>query len=263
MGKSSPHQYAISRNAHPPLICVDIVECQHAHQSLLSALRETATRDEFDLILIGAEQAVPQRDVGEVSCMHAILMMNGMQFGGLDEKAQPAGRADVRVVEILAGRGKEVVPKTSRQGTTQNRIKNGRAESRVRQDLDRVLVERRYEFNSRGGMVNLVKSAPPPAGMAQPVPPVEDKCADKPGCEALKDRRGSVRHGQQVHAAKDLQPQFRGRERDQQLPEIHEQRSWVPSLGTRQCATGMNSLPNEERGRGANEEDYRQIHRQI
>jgi hypothetical protein len=48
-----------------------------------------------------------------------------------------------------------------------------------------VLVELRYKFDSRRGMVYLVKSKPPPIGVAQPVPPIENERADKPRYEAL------------------------------------------------------------------------------
>src|SRR5690242_16662532 len=100
--------------------------------------------------------------------MDVPLMMHGVKLRRLDEVAQPGGRPHVRVTEVLAGRGEEGVPERAQQRRAQQRIENQRAQGCIREDPDRVLVERRQQLYARWRKVDLVEYEPPAFRMTQP-----------------------------------------------------------------------------------------------
>lgn len=80
------------------LVVVDVLERQHATKLVLVVAREAAAFGEAVGVLVGAEQAVPERQVAVVEAVHVELVMDRMQFRCLDEIFQPARRFEIRVI---------------------------------------------------------------------------------------------------------------------------------------------------------------------
>ena len=129
-------------------ISMDILEDQHGAEALLGPGWKSAPLAERGCIPIRAEHPVPERDIPEVEAVQIVLMMDGVELGGLDHVAQPARRLQVRVIEVLARCGEEVVPEGAEHRTTEDRVQQNRRDHRVRKDLDRVLVERRQDLDA-------------------------------------------------------------------------------------------------------------------
>jgi hypothetical protein len=81
------------------IFVVDVLKHQHFPELFFCALRETAALSELGRVFVGAKQTIPQRDVPEIVLVHVVLVMDGMELGGLNEEAQPFGRPDVGVIE--------------------------------------------------------------------------------------------------------------------------------------------------------------------
>ena len=92
--------------------------------------REAARGRERIGVLVRAEQAIPDRQVGEVVAVDVDLVMNRVQLRRLDEVLEPARRLEVGVIEVLAGRGEEVVPERSLQRDAEQRVEDQRAQRR-------------------------------------------------------------------------------------------------------------------------------------
>jgi hypothetical protein len=103
-------------------------------------------------------------------------------------KLQPARRLEIGVVKKLAGRGEYVEPHCALQRAAQQRIKHGGGERAVGENFDGMLVERGDRLDPGRRMVYLVKQHPPSVHVTDPVPPVEEECADQPADKTL-DRR--------------------------------------------------------------------------
>ena len=59
----------------------------------------------------GSEQAVPPGDVAKVEFVDVEFVVNGVVLGPLREIAEPAGCANVAVVEVFAEDGENVEPR--------------------------------------------------------------------------------------------------------------------------------------------------------
>lgn len=84
------------------------------------------------------------------------------------------------MVKIFPCRGEQVIPEDCEQGGTENRKQYYRGQKGVDEYLERMLVKRGQHFDTRSGMMHLVKQLPESLPMPKAVPPVKYKCADKP-----------------------------------------------------------------------------------
>src|SRR3989344_6788704 len=178
--------------------------------------------------------------------------MNGMKLGGLNKEPKPFGRPDIGVVEVLARSTKKVVPESSHHGAPQQRIQHQRAENGVAQYLNGVLVERRQYFNARRRVMDLVKNQPESFRVPQPMPPVEEERADEPAHEPFRQRHVPGGQLEQRYVAEDLNPESRGRQDNQQLRQIHQERPAIPPFRVRQFTTGEHSFQDKEENRRNN-----------
>src|SRR3972149_4976385 len=176
--------------------------------------------------------------------------MYGMKLGGLNKESQPFGRPDVGMVEVLARGAKKVEPESSHHGTSQQRIQHQRAENGIAQYLNGVLVERRQYFNARRRVMDLVKNQPESFRMPQPMPPVEEERADEPAHEPFRQRHVPGGQLEQRYVAEDLNPESRGRQDNQQLRQIHQERPAVPPFRVRQFTTGERPFQDKKENRG-------------
>lgn len=203
------------------IFVVNIFKHQHIPELFFRPFGETTAIGELRRVFIGAEQTIPQGDIREIVLVHVVLVMNGMQFGGLNEESKPLGRPDVGMVEVFARGAEEVVPESPHHRTPQQRIQHQRTEHGVAQYLNGVLVERRQYFNARRRVMDLVKNQPESFRVPQPMPPVEEECADEPTHEPFRQRHIPGGQLEQRYVAEDLNPEPRGRQNNQQLRQIH------------------------------------------
>jgi hypothetical protein len=68
---------------------VNILERQHVDQPCFSILGKAAAFNEGRRILVGPEQSVPDGKITIVEPMNVELVMNGVQFGSLNEAEKP------------------------------------------------------------------------------------------------------------------------------------------------------------------------------
>jgi hypothetical protein len=103
----------------------------------------------------------------------------------LNEETKPGWSADVSVVEIFTGRGKEVIPKRTHHGAPEQGIQHQSAQDGVAQDFNRVFVEGRRNLNTRWRVVYLMKDKPETFAVTDAMPPIEEKRADNPTDESF------------------------------------------------------------------------------
>jgi len=191
---------------HSGLVVIDVAEREHLGKLALVVARKTTFRHEFIGVAISAEQAVPERNVGVVVVVYVELVVHRVQLGRLDEILQPARRLEVGVIEELAGRCEEVEPQRAFERAPEHEIQNGGRKRRVRQDLDRVLVERRDGLDPRRRVMHLMEDFPEALLVANAMPPVEKERADEPADEAFDHRHLQRREVKQRRAGEQLQP---------------------------------------------------------
>ena len=111
------------RYVHPAISAIiDILEQQHARQMAFIVPREAALPGKTVGVAIGAEQPVPDRQVAEIEGMDVDLVMNRMQFGGLDDIFQPSRRLEIGMIEELSRRCKHVEPHRALERAAEQRI---------------------------------------------------------------------------------------------------------------------------------------------
>jgi hypothetical protein len=78
------------------------------------------------------------------------------------------------------------------------------------------------------------------------VPPVEYKCADKPGQQTLHRRNEYVGKGKQGVSLKPQLPGQASQQDDPELAEVKQERTQVPAGCVRKCATGENAFRSKK-----------------
>src|SRR5216117_772722 len=108
-------------------------------------------------------------------------MMNRVVLGPLNKIAEPMRGPEIAVIKELATCCEKVVPNCRFQRPTEHDINNGAGDDGVDGDLDRMLVERRQEFDPGRTMMDLMEDTPAKsARMAKAMPPIKDKGSDEP-----------------------------------------------------------------------------------
>src|SRR5512140_3697167 len=123
-----------------------------------------------------------------------------MQFGRLDEVSYPTRRLDIGMIKQLTRCGEKIEPERAFERAAEQRIQNNSRQCAVRQDFDRMLVERGDRFDARRRMVHLVKDQPETLGVANAMPPVKKERADEPANEPLQQRVWKRCQMEQRHA---------------------------------------------------------------
>jgi hypothetical protein len=95
-------------------------------------------------------------------------------------------------------------------------------------------------------MVDLVKDELAFFRVPQPVPPIEEKSADKPTDKALCERRIPAMYLEEGQFAKDPDPEASRRERDGKLAQIDQKSTGIPTARTRQFSSWKRALGREE-----------------
>jgi len=104
----------------------------------------------------------------------------------LHEVANPMGRAEIRVVKKLTGRGEDIEPGGRFRRGTQDDEKHDADDDRVSRDFERVFIKGGQGFDAGSAMVDLMQTTPKEIALVPgTVPPIEDKGADKPSEQSL------------------------------------------------------------------------------
>ena len=171
---------------------VDVAEGEEVVEAILAPVVEATVGDFFIGVLIGAEEDVPEGDVGVVVGVVVALVMDAVGLGSLEEGAEPDGGFDIPVVEKFGDSGGEGDEGGGLDGAAEEGVNDGGAEEGVEGDLDGVFVEGHEDFHAPGRVVELVAEAPEEFGfVAEAVPPVVDKGDGNVADEDLK-REGEV-----------------------------------------------------------------------
>ena len=129
---------------------VDVAEGEKVVKAILAPVVEAAVGDFFRRVLVGAEDDVPEWDVGVVVGVVVALMVDAVGLGSLEEGAEPEGGFDIPVVKKFGNSGGEGDKGGGLDGTTEKRVNDGGAEKGIEGDLDGVLVEGHEDFHAPG-----------------------------------------------------------------------------------------------------------------
>ena len=80
---------------------MNISKNQHVFESILAPTLVAAPSFECLRIFEGAKEHVPERNVREVVCVMAKLMMDPVRFWPLENETNPRGRFDIPMIEEL------------------------------------------------------------------------------------------------------------------------------------------------------------------
>jgi hypothetical protein len=88
---------------------VHISKNQHVFKSILAPTLVTAPTFKFLRIFECPKEHVPKRNIREIICVMAELMMHAMRFGPLENKTEPSGSLDIPMIEEFADCDKDSV----------------------------------------------------------------------------------------------------------------------------------------------------------
>ena len=108
------------------------------------------------------EEHVPERQVRVVEGMHALLVVDAVALGTLEEVAEPVGRPHVPVVDELGQARSGHRPGGGRGPQAHQQVEDRAREHAVGEDLERVLVEAGDDLDALGAVVDLVEDPPEP-----------------------------------------------------------------------------------------------------
>ncbi len=155
---------------------VHIAKRHHVRKPFLLPRIETAAPREAARISEGAEDHVPERQVGEVIGVMTILMMQPMRFRSLHDQAQPARRPDIPVIKEFRQCAKEGAKLRGANATAEQRKNDRAAQKRIQGDLDRMFIKTRDDLETTRGVVQLMTEPPEKMRiMSQTMPPIIDK----------------------------------------------------------------------------------------
>jgi len=155
---------------------VHIAKREHVVKAIFPPIFVAAAPAKLCRVLEGAEEHVPDRQVGEVVCVMAKLMVHAVRLRPLEKVTQPLRGFDVPVVKEFAHRDQQRVIRSGNNITAKERVNDQTAEEGVEQDLDWMLVKAGQDFKSTRGVMNLVQDTPEKLRfMAIAMPPVENE----------------------------------------------------------------------------------------
>ena len=111
--------------------------------------------------------------------------------------------------------------------------------------------------------MDLVKNQPESFCMPQPMPPVEEERADEPAHEPFRQRHVPGGQLEQRYVAEDVNPEPRGRQDNQQLRQIDQQRPAIPPFRVRQFTTGERPFQDQKENRGNDYHYAGKCHRTV
>ena len=89
--------------------CMNISKNKHVLETIFTPALVPAAAFKFPRIFERAKKHVPNRNVREVVCVMAELMMNPMRFWSLENKTEPRGSFDIPMIEEFPDRDKDCV----------------------------------------------------------------------------------------------------------------------------------------------------------
>ena len=137
-----------------------VAERQHRPEHLLSLVGEATLGVPGRRVVVGAEEHVPPDDVAVVVPVLVLFVVDAVHLGALEDVTNPPRRADVGVIEELTESATRRVHSAGGGIEPQQRVDDEAAEHRVRDHLERVLVEARDHLETPRAVVNLVEAAP-------------------------------------------------------------------------------------------------------
>lgn len=130
--------------------CMNVSKKQHVLESIFAPTVVAAAPLELFRILEGAEHHVPNRNVREVVCVMANLMMNPMGFRPLEDESKPRGRFDVPMIKKFSERDENCVIARGSNAAAEQGIHNQAAQDRIDPDFDGMFVEAGHDFQPTG-----------------------------------------------------------------------------------------------------------------
>src|SRR5262245_14698007 len=110
---------------------MDIGEAEHRTEALLSFIIEATCCGEMLRVVVRAEHHVPPWEISIVVLVSAVLVMDAMHLGALENEANPPRSRDIGVVEELTECSERGVDGARLEGQPKDRIHDHASDDRV------------------------------------------------------------------------------------------------------------------------------------
>jgi hypothetical protein len=135
---------------------VHIAKREHVVKAIFPPILVAATSAKLCRVLESSEKHVPDRQVGEVVCVMAKLMVHAVRLWPLEKVTEPLRCFDVPVVKEFSHCDQQRVIRGGHNITAKERVNDQTADERVETDLDWMLVKAGQDLKSARGVMNLV-----------------------------------------------------------------------------------------------------------